>query len=43
MESNASARVLGTTSKAVRAALTSAWNAARVALLGVPAPDLRKG
>ncbi len=42
-ECGASARVLGTTSKAVRAALTSAWNAARLALLGVPAPDLRKG
>jgi urease accessory protein len=39
----ASARLLGPTSKAVRAALTSAWNAARLALLGAPAPDLRKG
>jgi urease accessory protein len=39
----ASARLLGPTSKAVRAAATSAWNAARLALLGAPAPDLRKG
>ena len=39
----ASARLLGPTSKTVRAALTSAWNAARLALLGTPAPDLRKG
>jgi len=38
-----SARLLGPTSKAVRAALANAWNAARLALLGVPAPDLRKG
>ena len=37
------ARVLGPTSKAVKGAMRSAWNAARVALLGVPAPDLRKG
>jgi urease accessory protein len=39
----ASARLLGRTSKSVRAALTNAWNAARLALLGAPAPDLRKG
>jgi urease accessory protein len=39
----ASARLLGPTSKAVRAALTNAWNAARQELLGAPAPDLRKG
>jgi urease accessory protein len=39
----ASARLLGPTSKAVRAALTNAWNAARLALLGAPTPDLRKG
>jgi urease accessory protein len=39
----ACARLLGSTSKSVRAALTHAWNAARLALLGVPAPDLRKG
>jgi urease accessory protein len=37
------ARILGPTSKAVKAAMRSAWSAARVALLGVPAPDLRKG
>jgi urease accessory protein len=39
----ASARLLGSTTRSVRAALTDAWNAARLALLGVPAPDLRKG
>jgi len=39
----ASARLLGTTSKAVRAALRDAWNAVRVPLLGAPAPNLRKG
>jgi urease accessory protein len=38
-----SARLLGSTSKSVRATLTNAWNEARLALLGVPAPDLRKG
>jgi urease accessory protein len=38
-----SVRLLGPTSKAVRAALTSAWQAARLAVLGSPAPDLRKG
>lgn len=37
------ARLLGSTSKSVRASLTNAWNAARLALLGVPAPHLRKG
>ena len=37
------ARVLGPTSKVVKGAMRAAWNAARVALLGVPAPDLRKG
>jgi urease accessory protein len=36
-------RLLGSTSKAVRAALRTAWNAARVELLGIPAPNLRKG
>lgn len=36
-------RILGTTSKAVKAATSSAWSTARVALLGVPAPYLRKG
>jgi urease accessory protein len=38
-----SVRLLGRTSKTVRAALTSAWHAARLPLLGAPAPDLRKG
>jgi len=38
-----SVRLLGRTSKAVRAALTGSWNAVRMALLGAPAPDLRKG
>jgi urease accessory protein len=38
-----SARFLGPTSKAVQAAQTAAWSAVRVALLGAPAPDLRKG
>jgi urease accessory protein len=42
-ECGASARLLGPTSKAVRATVTNAWNAARLAVLGVPAPDLRKG
>ena len=36
-------RLLGPTSKAVRAALRAAWSAARVELLGAPAPNLRKG
>jgi urease accessory protein len=36
-------RILGPTSKAVKAAMRSAWSAARLQLLGVPAPDLRKG
>jgi len=39
----ASVRLLGRTSKSVRAALTKSWQAARLALLGAPAPDLRKG
>jgi urease accessory protein len=39
----AAARLLGPTSKAVQAALTSVWNAVRLELLGVPAPNLRKG
>jgi len=38
-----SVRLLGRTSKTVRAAMTNAWSAARQALLGVPTPDLRKG
>ena len=37
------ARILGPTSKVVRAALTNAWDTARLALLSAPAPDLRKG
>jgi urease accessory protein len=36
-------RILGSGSGAVKASMRTAWNAARVALLGVPAPDLRKG
>jgi urease accessory protein len=39
----AAVKLLGPTSKAVRAALMSAWNTARLELLGVPAPNLRKG
>jgi len=38
-----SVRFLGRTSKTVRAALTNSWQAVRLALLGAPAPDLRKG
>jgi urease accessory protein len=37
------ARVLGCSSKAVQAAVTNAWSEARLALLGAPAPNLRKG
>jgi urease accessory protein len=36
-------RALGRSSKAVQAAVVAAWNEARLALLGAPAPDLRKG
>jgi urease accessory protein len=39
----AAVRLLGPTSKAVKAALRTAWNEARLALLGSPAPNLRKG
>jgi urease accessory protein len=39
----ASLRVLGTTAKGVQDELRSAWSAVRVALLGAPAPNLRKG
>jgi urease accessory protein len=39
----AAVKFLGPTSKAVQATLKSAWNAARLELLGVPAPNLRKG
>lgn len=35
-------RVLGPTSAAVTAAMHGAWNEARLALAGLPAPDLRK-
>jgi urease accessory protein len=38
-----SARILGRTSKSVRTALTNAWDAARLVVLGAPAPDRRKG
>lgn len=38
----AGVRVLGPTSKAVGAARATAWNAARLALLATPAPNLRK-
>ncbi len=37
-----SVRILGTTGAVAERARTVAWNAARLALLGVPAPDLRK-
>jgi urease accessory protein len=36
-------RLLGRTSKSVRVALTHSWQAVRLALLGAPIPDLRKG
>jgi urease accessory protein len=39
----ATVRMLGHTSKAVHAAMHTAWHALRVAVLGAPAPDLRKG
>jgi urease accessory protein len=39
----AAVRQLGPTSKAVQAAVRAAWNAARLGLLGTPAPNLRKG
>ena len=38
----ASVRILGHTSAAVMGALRLIWNGARLSLLGVPAPDLRK-
>ena len=38
-----SVRLLGATSKAVRRVLTEAWSAVRLALLGAPVPELRKG
>jgi urease accessory protein len=36
-------RLLGYTSKTLQAGVRTVWNAARMALLGTPAPDLRKG
>jgi urease accessory protein len=36
-------RLLAQTSRAAKVALRTAWNAARLALLGAPAPSLRKG
>jgi urease accessory protein len=36
-------KLLGPTSKAVQAAVRTAWDAARLELLGAPAPNLRKG
>jgi urease accessory protein len=36
-------KLLGPSSKAVQAGLRTAWNAARLELLGAPAPNLRKG
>ena len=39
----AAVKLLGPTSKAVQAALRTAWNAARLELLATPAPNLRKG
>lgn len=39
----AAVRLLGPSSKTVKLALTTAWHAARLALLGAPPPDLRKG
>jgi urease accessory protein len=38
-----SVKLLGPTSKAVKSALETAWNAARLQLLGAPAPNRRKG
>jgi urease accessory protein len=39
----AAVKLLGSASKPVQAALRTAWNAVRVGLLGIPAPNLRKG
>lgn len=41
-ECGVSVRILGPTGAAVEHARTVAWNAARLALLGAPAPNLRK-
>jgi urease accessory protein len=38
-----SVRLLGAASKPVLRAAAALWNAARLAVLGIPAPDLRKG
>jgi urease accessory protein len=38
-----SVRLLGRTSLEMKNALHLAWNTARLMLIGVPAPDLRKG
>lgn len=42
-ECGAAVRLLGPNSKAVKAALRLAWDRARRAILGAPAPNLRKG
>jgi len=39
----AAVRLLGPNSKSAKAAVRTTWSAARAALIGVPAPDLRKG
>ncbi|HEV2923885.1 MAG TPA: urease accessory protein UreD [Solirubrobacteraceae bacterium] len=39
----AAVRLLASSSRPARAAMRAAWNAARLAVIGVPAPDLRKG
>jgi urease accessory protein len=39
----AAVRLLGPTSKTVHSALRTAWNAARLVLIGAAAPNLRKG
>ena len=36
-------RLLGDSSKTMQAAVTSAWSELRLAVLGAPAPNLRKG
>jgi urease accessory protein len=41
-DSGVSLRILGPTSQAVAATVHAAWNAARLAVLGVPAPDRHK-
>ena len=39
----AAVRLLASSSRSAKAAMRTAWNAARLAVIGVPAPDLRKG